>query len=142
MRPRLSERRYIRLINDARLKGLLSADAAAALHPDAHAAEAPTRSQFEDEVSRTLKDHGFPEFAVNARVFGREVDLLFPAQRLIVELDGWAYHSDRDTQERDRVKDAQALARGYATVRITWRRWSRARSQVLAELRAVLQRAA
>ena len=81
-----------------------------------------------------LTQAGFPNFVVNARLFGREVDLLFPAQKLIVELDGWAYHSDRDTQERDRVKDAQALARGYVTVRITWRRWQTARAEVLAEL--------
>ncbi|HET9104305.1 MAG TPA: DUF559 domain-containing protein [Solirubrobacteraceae bacterium] len=142
LRPRLSERQYVRLINDARLKGLLNADAAAALHPDARAEQPPSRSVFEDEVASALRHGGFPDFQVNVRLFGREVDLLFEAQKLIVELDGWAYHSDRDAHERDRVKDAQALARGYVTVRITWRRWRSARAEVMAELEAVLRRAA
>ncbi len=47
---------------------------------------------------------------------------LFPAERVIVELDGWDFHNDRAAFERDRNRDADLLAAGFVTVRITWQR--------------------
>ncbi|WP_168209093.1 type IV toxin-antitoxin system AbiEi family antitoxin domain-containing protein [Agromyces intestinalis] len=38
--------------------------------------------------------------------------------RLAVEVDGYAYHHDRDAFERDRRRDAALLARGIPTLRI------------------------
>lgn len=55
------------------------------------------------------------------RVHGYEVDLLWGRQRLIVELDGFAYHSTRHAFERDRARDAALQAAGHRVVRITWR---------------------
>ena len=56
------------------------------------------------------------------RSAGYEVDALFPAERVIVELDGWDFHNDRAAFERDRNRDADLLAAGFVTVRITWQR--------------------
>jgi hypothetical protein len=39
-----------------------------------------------------------------------------------VALDSWAFHQDRHNFEGDRNRDADTLAAGYATVRITWER--------------------
>jgi very-short-patch-repair endonuclease len=50
------------------------------------------------------------------------VDALFAAEKLIVELDGYEFHSDRAAFESDRDRDADTLAAGFATVRITWYR--------------------
>ncbi len=54
-------------------------------------------------------------------VEGYEVDLLWREQRLIVEVDGFAYHSSRAAFERDRARDAALQAAGYRVVRLTWR---------------------
>ena len=40
---------------------------------------------------------------------------------MIVEVDGFAYHSTRQAFERDRAHDAALQAAGYRVVRCTWR---------------------
>lgn len=49
----------------------------------------------------------------------RRVDLLV-GDRLILELDGRAFHSDEDF-ERDRVQDLELALRGYLVVRLSYR---------------------
>ena len=58
----------------------------------------------------------------NVLVEGFLVDALWPAQRLIVELDSWEFHRQRRAFETDRARDAALLTAGYRVVRITWRR--------------------
>ena len=48
--------------------------------------------------------------------------MLWRARRLIVELDGRAFHDHQRPFERDREKDAELLAHGYRTLRLTWDR--------------------
>ncbi len=84
--------------------------------------DAPTRSVFEDAFLAFVERHGLPRPRVNRRVVGHEVDMLWPAERLIVELDGYAYHGHRRSFEHDRERDADLLAAGYRVVRVTWRR--------------------
>jgi hypothetical protein len=48
--------------------------------------------------------------------------VLFRAERLIVELDGWEYHGTREAFEDDRERDTDTLAAGFQTIRITWER--------------------
>jgi very-short-patch-repair endonuclease len=57
----------------------------------------------------------------NVRIAGHEVDLLWRRERLVVEVDGFAHHSDRKAFERDRRRDADLIAAGYRVIRITWR---------------------
>jgi very-short-patch-repair endonuclease len=71
-------------------------------------------------------------------VAGYEVDAYWPAERLIVEVDGWAYHSSREAFERDRRKDAALQAAGRRVVRITWRRLTKEPFSVSAQLGALL----
>jgi len=52
---------------------------------------------------------------------GRQrVDALIPDWTLIVEADGRAWHTRLADFERDRERDALALAHGYGTLRLTW----------------------
>ena len=62
-----------------------------------------------------------PRPETNITVEGYEVDLLWRRERLIVEVDGYAYHSTRQAFERDRARDAALQAAGYRVVRLTWR---------------------
>lgn len=67
-----------------------------------------------------------------------EVDALWPAARLVVEVDGWAVHSGREAFETDRRRDAELVRAGYRVVRFTWRRIVGDPSGVAATLRELL----
>jgi very-short-patch-repair endonuclease len=73
-----------------------------------------TRSELE---RRALRIVGSPRPEVNVRLHGYEVDLLWRDVRLVVELDGSAYHDP----ERDTRKTANLMAHGWAVMRFTWR---------------------
>jgi very-short-patch-repair endonuclease len=63
------------------------------------------------------------------------VDLVV-GERLVIELDGWEFHRDREQFEEDRRRDAALAALGYVVLRFTYRQitreWSRVRAAVLA----------
>lgn len=48
------------------------------------------------------------------------VDLYVPAWTLIVEGDGRRWHNRKADHERDRLRDNEATAHGYAVLRFTW----------------------
>ncbi len=130
--PHTEARRLTRLVNDARLQKTLTLEALDDVvnrnqrHPGTKRLKPliedrgnPTRSAFEDDFKSFCKSHGLPTPHTNVKVAGYEVDALFPEQRVIVELDGYETHRDKTTFERDRIKDADTLAAGFATVRLT-----------------------
>ncbi len=143
--------RLIRLVNDALLSPFLTrgqlADVigrcpvhpgAKLLRPFVALTDGPTRSQFEDRFLAFCERFGFPRPRVNVRVAGHLVDALFAAQRLIVELDSWDFHSGRPAFENDRDRDGDTLAAGIRTLRITWDRLDRAPEIEASRLRAIL----
>ena len=58
---------------------------------------------------------------MNAPAGDWEADFLWREHRLVVETDGYAFHSSRRAFERDRRKDQELQAAGYRVVRFTWR---------------------
>jgi len=48
------------------------------------------------------------------------VDLCWPEARLVVELDGFAFHSDRAAYRRDRERLNELVRRGWRVLRFTW----------------------
>ena len=136
----------IRAINAARLAGRLPADEFAVLVERLPRrlerllapTGAPTRSAFEDEFLRFVRRHGLPLPEVNQHVAGHEVDMLWRRQRLIVELDGRAYHDDDDAFERDRERDAALQAAGHRVVRVTWPRLTGAPAREARRLSSML----
>ena len=83
-----------------------------------------TRSEAERRLVKLIRAARLPTPTTNVRVAGWEVDAFWPRHRLIVEVDGYAYHGNRAAFERDRRKDAALIAAGYRVVRITWRQIS------------------
>ncbi|WP_210494227.1 type IV toxin-antitoxin system AbiEi family antitoxin domain-containing protein [Patulibacter sp. SYSU D01012] len=49
-----------------------------------------------------------------------EVDAFWAAQRLVIELDGWETHRDREAFRRDHRRTADLTAAGFREVRLTW----------------------
>ncbi len=80
---------------------------------------APTRSQLERRFRALLREYGLPEPVSNGIVEGYEVDLHWPAHRLVAELDGSAYPGHRRAFEADRERDLVLTAAGWRSVRIT-----------------------
>lgn len=60
------------------------------------------------------------------------VDVAFPALRLAIEVDGWAYHSDVDRFQRDRSKQNALITLGWTVLRFTWADLSERPQDVLA----------
>jgi very-short-patch-repair endonuclease len=81
-----------------------------------------TRQELEARFFELCRRYGLPLPSCNVLVEGFLVDALWPAQRLVVELDSWEFHRERRAFEEDRVRDAALMAAGYRVVRITWRR--------------------
>jgi hypothetical protein len=130
--PKLDTTRRARAVNDALRSGYLTKNAlrdivernpshpgAKLLTPFIEAPGGPTRSTPEDEFPDFCRDHGLPIPLMNVIVHGAERDAYFPNHDLIVELDGWDFHNTRESFESDRLRDANALAHGTPTVRIT-----------------------
>jgi Protein of unknown function (DUF559) len=150
--PWTPSRQLTRMINDGRRAGLIRVDALDDLlrrnprHPGARHLRPfvvdernPTRSALEDDFVAFITKYGFPMPVINHRTRGHEADAVFERHRLIVELDGWTFHSDRDTFESDRDRDADALQEGWATLRITDKRLHRAPDREAARLWKILQ---
>ena len=82
----------------------------------------PVRSELERRFLDVCEDAGLPPPAVNAMVEGLEVDAVWRGSRLVVELDGHAFHGTRAAFERDRERDATLQLAGYRVLRLTHRR--------------------
>lgn len=99
-----------------------------------------TRSAYERKLLKLVNAAQLPEPIPNAKVEGIEVDLYWPKQRLIVEFDSVAFHSDRKAFERDRLRDQKLIAAGYRVLRITARQLDTTPEAVIARVAQALAR--
>lgn len=103
---------------------------------DAGAGEqAPTRSELEERFLTLCDAHGVPRPRLNSRVAGLEVDFHWPGRRLVIEVDGYAYHRSRAAFERDRERDAILAAAGRRVLRFSARQIAERPDEVLRALR-------
>lgn len=80
-----------------------------------------TRSEAERRLLALIARAELPRPRPNVRIGRHEVDMLWPDSKLVVEVDGYAYHSSRSAFERDRLRDAELQAAGLRVMRVTWR---------------------
>jgi very-short-patch-repair endonuclease len=101
-----------------------------------------TRSELEAIFVRLIDASNLERPKLNAAVeVGRyrfECDCVWRAQRLIVELDGRAFHTTTAAFERDRARDRRLQAGGWTVVRVTWRQLRDEPESVVADLRSLL----
>jgi very-short-patch-repair endonuclease len=107
-----------------------------------YAALAPhdTRSPLEDDLLRLIHRAHLPLPQTNAPLCGFTVDALWTKQRVVVELDGLAYHLTRHAFQQDRERDRTLTRAGYKVLRYTHADLTRHAERTLAELRAFLAR--
>ena len=79
-----------------------------------------TRSDLERDLIAYLREHGLPLPQCNVLVEGYLVDAYWPDRRLVVELDGYAFH-DRTHRsfDGDRERTVDLQLGGYTVVRLT-----------------------
>lgn len=80
--------------------------------------------------------HAVPR--VNEKVHGYEVDFYWPAQGVVLELDGAAYHSDPVSRSLDAKKVRDLEARGLRVVRVSYREMKDHPERVIARIEAIL----
>ena len=98
-----------------------------------------TRSPLEDRFQGFVQRYELPPPTTNVLVLDREVDVLWPDARLIVELDSWEFHRHRAAFQRDRARDTRLLVAGYRTVRVTHDRLDTEPTQLAQDLHQLLR---
>ena len=153
MSPRLKDRALKRAVNNALNSMWLSEEQLVetlARHPTATGSKriakligqegTPTRSGWEDDFPRFCADHGLPAPVMGLPFHGYILDAVFVAERVIVELDSWPFHKGKIPFEADRERDAETLARGFVTVRVTEERLEQRAKTEAKRLHAILKR--
>jgi very-short-patch-repair endonuclease len=100
-----------------------------------------TASPLEERFADFCTTRRLPPPQTNVLIDGDEVHALWPAARLIVELDSWEFHAHRKAFETDRSRDTDHLLAGYRTMRVTHRRLSVEPDRLAAQIRALLDAA-
>jgi very-short-patch-repair endonuclease len=101
-----------------------------------------TRSELEQRFRALVEEAGLPTPELNRPIdLGAiviEADAVWADARLIVELDGYAYHRTAAAFERDRERDRAAVAAGWRVIRITWQQLATDPRGVVRDLRRAL----
>jgi very-short-patch-repair endonuclease len=96
------------------------------------------RSEFERRFLPTLREAGLPAPLVNHTITlddgPIEVDFHWPTLRLVVEVDGYEFHSGRRAFREDRRRDRRLAAAGIRCLRFVWDDLNN-RAALLADLR-------
>lgn len=98
------------------------------------------RSEAEERFLALIRKARLPVPNVNTRIAGHEVDFLWRRERLVVEVDGYAFHSSRVAFERDRRRDVNLSAKGFRVIHVTWDQLAHESEIVLVSLAQALAR--
>jgi hypothetical protein len=79
-----------------------------------------TRSELEDRFFALCDNHDLPRPVNNTIIEGEEVDFVWRAERLVVEVDGYGFHRSPSRFENDRERDVMLTVAGWTVLRITW----------------------
>jgi very-short-patch-repair endonuclease len=99
---------------------------------------APTQSVLEDELLALCDRHGIPRPLTQQPLAGRRVDFLWPAERIVVETDGFEAHSTASAFQRDRTATNALQLAGHTVLRFTHADVRRRPLAVAGQIRAAL----
>jgi very-short-patch-repair endonuclease len=107
---------------------------------EAPAGPAWTRSEAEERFLSLVRKVGLPGPEVNVVVAGVEVDFLWRDRGVVVEVDGFEFHSVRSRFKRDRERDADLAGEGIRVIRVTWQQIVQESEMMMVRLDRVLNR--
>ncbi|MHC3002572.1 DUF559 domain-containing protein [Gordonia metallireducens] len=99
-----------------------------------------SRSEAERKAIALFRSGGVTGWTANAPVCGYVVDLAFIEQKVAVEIDGFAFHSDAASFQHDRTRQNVLIANGWTVLRFTWQDITGQPASVLANVRRSIAR--
>src|SRR5437588_7868580 len=100
------------------------------------------RSKAERLMRELCKKAELPQPLTNVILNGHLVDFYWPEQWLIIEVDGYGTHGNRQAFENDRRRDQIHIAAGYVVIRITWHQLQHQQIALTARIAQALARRA
>ncbi|AEF40757.1 endonuclease domain-containing protein [Hoyosella subflava] len=97
-------------------------------------------SEGERILHRLLREAGITGWKPHVRAFGFEIDVAFDAQRIAIEVDGWAWHRDVDKFNHDAHRQNILSNAGWLVLRFTWHDLTNRPHVVIATIRRALAR--
>ena len=104
---------------------------------------AVTESWLERETLRVLREAGLPEPLCQQRIerqgaFVARVDFLYPHHRIVIEVNGHAWHSGRERLTSDAARRRRLQLEGYVVLEFTYDDIARNPHLVVAQVRVAL----
>ena len=101
-------------------------------------------SELEREGHRLLRQHRLTGWRTNAWTptsgnSGYYTDVLFRRQRVVVEFDGYEFHSSPAAFERDRLRRNELVLAGYTVLNFTWRQVAQDPDWVIDSIRRAIE---
>ena len=103
------------------------------------AAAGGARSEAERLLVQLLRGADITGWRANYAVGNYVVDIAFPAQRVAIEIDGWAFHSDQAAFQNDRVRQNRLALQGWQVLRFTWLDLTQHPERLLAAIRKAIR---
>lgn len=100
------------------------------------------RSEAERLLIKLLREAGITGWKANYRLGRYVIDVAFPADKLAIETDGWAFHHDQEVFQKDRVKQNEIALMGWQVLRFTWLDLTEYPQRVIAEIRLAIRSSA
>jgi very-short-patch-repair endonuclease len=98
-------------------------------------------SELERQMKRLVKRFRLPPVVFHPVVRGFEIDFQVIGTNVLIECDSWEYHDKRRSNfERDRRRNAELVAAGYAVVQVTWTMVTRQPKWVATMIRTAVER--
>ncbi|MCW3064369.1 MAG: hypothetical protein JWN32_1541 [Solirubrobacterales bacterium] len=96
------------------------------------------RSHLERLFLLVVRKHRLPRPDVNHPIARRKRDFVWPEQRLVVEVDGYEYHSTREAKRRDHQRDRELTGLRWRPARFTYEDVAFEPGEVATELAGLL----
>ncbi|OBB12157.1 hypothetical protein A5761_22485 [Mycolicibacterium setense] len=97
------------------------------------------RSEAERLLIKLLREARITGWKANYRLGRYVIDVVFRAYKLAIETDGWAFHSDQEDFQKDRVKQNEIALMGWQVLRFTWLDLTEYPQRVVSEIRCAIQ---
>lgn len=96
------------------------------------------RSEAERILVALLRQSGLTGWRTNHPVAGYKVDAAFPARKIAIEIDGFAFHTDEEVFQNDRRRQNDIALAGWQILRFTWLDLTEYPERVIAVIRAAI----
>lgn len=102
-------------------------------------AESGGRSEAERLFHRLLRQAEIVGWSAQLSIAGYATDVAFPHQRVVIEIDGWAFHRDARRFSNDLERQNAIQNAGWRVLRFDWHRIVNDSKGVVAEVRAAVR---